>query len=1345
MSNNKLSLNQERYVLAEKFTDGNYSLPISHIIEGKLDKDKLRISIMAVMERHDAFSFSLSDTSKTSLYDLKINTKIELNIDYQSAENDDSELIKKHINDYFYKEVDFTPRSLFRFQLIQISDNKYVFTFSIHHIFSDGISIALFIKDLSDAWNDLDSYKLNPNSSYLKCINENNLTESENLGDYVLYWNSYLKGANDVRVHPDYMASKDKSYDKKIVSHVLNKELTQKIDKISKNFDVSVFNVFYAAYNILISRYSNESDICTTFQSSGRQLINDSKSIIGLFSCTLILRENIDNNITFCDLSNNIRNNVYNCISNQKLPYHYIIKNTSIHPRFGMNWHPDTPQLEFSGLNSSRHEYVSWQSDFELNLHCAIVGEELYLKLQYDHHLFSESRVLTILEQFENILIQISNEDKTDIKLSDITLTSTLDYKLSAIDECLKEHSNPMIFDEFIEVTKIHPKYNALHYAGKYWTYEDVDLISKKIAILLRNKDENDVSTVAIYAERSPALVMAILGVLRAGGSFVVLDSLYPEHRLEEYWDVLEPNYLIVCTTEGTVPVCLEERMKSSDHEIIIPHDISTESEVISTINDSAINSFSSPEFIAYYLFTSGTTGRPKCVAANHIPLTHFINWQSSTFSMSNDDRFTMLSGLGHDPVLRDIFTPLSIGACLLIPEEKVVFNSTLLYKWFMESKPSVCHLTPQMSKLISTGYRTGQNIDSMRYYFFGGDALRKDHVQNIVEVSPNAKIVNFYGATETPQAMGYHQVVMRTAEAVIPIGSGIADVQLLILTSTGCIAGISEIGQIAIRTRYLSNGYTEYNAQESSLNISSLNERTQNDEIPVYLTGDYGYYQPDGNIVLKGRIDDQVKIRGYRVELNDVNNHLKSIRGVSDALCLAIDSSNDEKRLVAYLVKEQNKSVDTIKINTILSTMVPNYMVPTYYIWLEAIPLLPNGKVDRNSLPNPNKGDIATSERQYVPASNDFEDTIVKEWEKILAVEKISIKDSFASLGGDSLSFVQTSLFLEKILGHVPDNWNSISIEQLAKVKHTKSIFYAVNTSIIIRAISIYLVVIGHFWIKGIHGATDTLLLVAGFSFADFQLKSVAYTNSSRPIFNSTLKIIIPTTLYSLFLALYLHSFTPEILLLYSNFIDPHMGNKMAYWFIQVLVQILIIMGLLFSSKRLRDYAIKKPYMFGIYFVLIAMSMVVLGSRIWDTNYLYDRVPHMKLWAFALGFYFFHSKTLSQKIIAFFLMFPMLYVVYGSGFNALVFTSGLLLLFIPKVKLIAPLHKVVYVLAGASLFIYLTHFQFKALLHTHLHYSDSKQLDVVVGLLGGVLVWYLWNEFPKLVSKRSLYFKKNS
>jgi len=597
-----------------------------------------------------------------------------------------------------------------------------------------------------------------------------------------------------------------------------------------------------------------------------------------------------------------------------------------------------------------------------------------------------------------------------------------------------------MIFTDFINNAKNNPQKNALYYEGKYWSYGELECLSNKLAIILRIKASASVGTVAIYAERSPAFVVAILGVLRAGGSFVVLDSSYPQARLEEFLDLLLPDQLIVCTEDGS------HFNRQQDDElfierIVLPHNIRIESDVLRHSNIPSKHNNIFIESTAYYLFTSGTTGKPKCVGVSHAPLIHFVKWQISIFSLTDKDRFTMLSGLGHDPILRDIFTPLSVGGCVLIPDTDVASNLTLVYQWCLDSKPTVFHITPQMSKILLVGYQNKKNhsLDWVRYLFLGGDVLQSNHIQNIKLIAPNAEVVNFYGATETPQAMGFYRATSVEGDAAIPIGSGISDVELLIVSDKGTEVEGDEVGQIAIRTKYLSNGYVKGNSEKNLSNSVILSELLKSDNTPVYLTGDYGHYTSDGNIVLKGRLDDQVKIRGFRVELNEIICHLELIEGINNAICLATDSYGSEKLIVAYLVKTKNSLININDINNRLATLIPSYMVPSRYVWLDEIPLLPNGKVDRAVLPEVGPAINLLNGSAFVAPGNDFEQSLAAVWESILKIESVGVTDNFFDLGGDSLMTIVLIHEMEIATGikfDVGDIFSYPSIKQLVAVQ---------------------------------------------------------------------------------------------------------------------------------------------------------------------------------------------------------------------------------------------------------------------------------------------------------------------
>ena len=1326
----KLTLNQERYLLAEQFTQANYSLPFSFQIKGDLDTTKLADALHSVINNNEALRIKIH-LDKAGQYTQLVDDKIDFKLDYVELLNSDTDKIKSTINQYFLTKAAILYTSLVKFQLIKLDNQAHIFTFSLHHIIADGISGVLFTEQLAKAWN-------NPNSSiltnqpqinqYFQTLSNNTFFQIDALSAQKSYWLNYLSDAKYAAIPADfaYTDSTEIKHEEQLL--VIDNNLTAQINQFAQRHHVSAFNVFYAVYNILISRYSAESDLCTTFQSHGRQNLKDASNSIGLYSCALILREHVSDNITIHDLLANLRNNIYQCIQNQRYPYHYVIKDTAIHPKYAINWYPKHHDPIMNGLEVTGVSYVAWQSDFDLNLHCNLVGNEIHLEPHFNPNTFSPNRIQVMLKQFENLLKQvISNPDK---KLIDYALISDC-YDHVLPDPALKLTSNvkKRIFDDFIANKQLQPDSPAIIYKNSMWTYGKTEQISHKLAQLILSKGLPEKAKIAILSARCPMLVMSMLAISRAGAAFAVLDASYPESRLQDYLEIINPDLLLVC---GEHDVLSTLNHNLSHKLLVLPELLSMEDKLFSELVASDNVDKANADDIAYYLFTSGTTGSPKCIATSHNPLAHFVDWQIKTFSLSNKDNFTLLSGVGHDPVMRDIFSSLSAGGCLLIPEQDAIFNPDKLYQWLHSVQATVCHVTPQMSKVIHGGYRQPLTLDNMKHVFTGGDVLQKSHILAINDFAPDAKVINFYGATETPQAMAYHQVSHILNNDTIPLGKGISDIQVLILNKNHLRVGVYEVGQIAIRTKYLSQGYINQAQDNDGSFIQDSFSKSK--DTRIYLTGDYGYYNIDGNIFFRGRIDDQVKIRGYRVELNDINNHLKSLPEIEDAVTLAVDSSHQEKRLVAYIVNKKSVSLDINSLNTQLQHKLPSYMIPYYYVLIEKIPLLPNGKIDRKNLPTASQENTSFQALDYIAPENEIELAIVQAWEQILGVNNIGIADTFASLGGDSLSYVQASLALERITGKITDNWNALSIKDLAQVNDDAYLLVSVNTAIVVRAISIVLVVTGHFWFSTLKGATGVLLLISGYVFSDFQLKTIAHKKNVRPIFKSIINILIPTTLYLLFMSFYFKKFQPEILLQYSNFIDPRMGGGAAPWYIQVMLQIFILMVLVFSFKKIRDYAIKQPYHFGIVFLSTSALLAVAMPYLWNVDHLYNRVPHMKLWYFALGWFIFYSTEKYQKIFAG-IACALLPLAIAESYSWLLTICSLMLLFLPKIKFIRPMHKLIYALAGASFFIYISHFQFRSILHkTGL--VDYPQLDVIAGLAGGVLIWHLWSYFDSKIKR---------
>jgi amino acid adenylation domain-containing protein len=605
------------------------------------------------------------------------------------------------------------------------------------------------------------------------------------------------------------------------------------------------------------------------------------------------------------------------------------------------------------------------------------------------------------------------------------------------------------VHSHFAQQAQRVPEKLAVVDAQGRWSYGELDARSNQLANYLRFHGIHNQDLVAIYAHRSASLVWAMLGVLKAGAAFVILDPAYPADRLTNYLRLAQPKAWLQLKAAGEVPAELAgfvESLSCCCRLQLDQHSLATASEALMGYSSQDPQVSVEPDDLLYVAFTSGSTGIPKGILGTHRPLSHFLKWHCQAFGFTESDRFSMLSGLAHDPLLRDIFTPLSLGATLCIPQQQDIETPGHLATWMQQQQVSISHLTPAMGQLLANTTQattTKGELMCLRYVFFGGDMLTQHDVSRIRQLAPTVTCVNFYGATETPQAMGYfivanpqnevHDCQPTCLNERIPLGRGIEDVQLLVLTPTKQLAGIDEVGEIYVRTPYLAKGYI--GSDELTYERFIINPFTLSAEDRLYKTGDLGRYLPDGNIECLGRIDDQVKIRGFRIELGEIEAFLAQAPTVREALVIAREDHPGNKRLVAYVVPNQEQVPTTSELRRALKEKLPDYMVPSAFVMLNALPLTPNGKVDRRALPSPDQV-RQEPEETFVPPQDELELQVTKIWETVLGVHPIGIRDNFFELGGHSLLAVRLFSEIEKITGKnlpLATLFQATTVEELA------------------------------------------------------------------------------------------------------------------------------------------------------------------------------------------------------------------------------------------------------------------------------------------------------------------------
>lgn len=570
------------------------------------------------------------------------------------------------------------------------------------------------------------------------------------------------------------------------------------------------------------------------------------------------------------------------------------------------------------------------------------------------------------------------------------------------------------------------------------YDYQTIHFASNTVAHYLVQGGIQREDVVMIYAYRGVDLVIAIMGVLKAGATFSVIDPAYPPARQEIYLSVAKPRGLIVLKEAGEIAgsvrdyiqkeqkiVCEIPNLKIQRDGTVLGGSVSGK-DVLDGVRAKASQETGiviGPDSIGTLSFTSGSTGIPKGVRGRHFSLTHFYPWMAETFGISQEDRFTMLSGIAHDPIQRDIFTPLFLGSQLHIPTAEDIGIPGRLAEWMHQSKVTVTHLTPAMGQLLSSHAQV--EIPSLVNAFFVGDILTKRDAARIQKYAPNVAVINMYGTTETQRSVSHfivpsrasHPAFLSSQKEVVAAGKGMVNVQLLVVNrhDRTKMCGVGEIGEIYVRAPGLAEGYlqlpeataekfipnwfvpapcTDDGKDESCVEGDAWKEYYKGKRDRMYRSGDLGRYRPDGNVECTGRADDQVKIRGFRIELGEIDTHLSQHPLVRENVTLVRRDKNEEQTLVAYFVPNQAAATEhdfasategeeehdendlrsshrfrrLIKhIRDYLKQKLPSYAIPAVFVPLVRMPLTPNGKVDKNALPFPDTAQF----NKNAPAEN--------------------------------------------------------------------------------------------------------------------------------------------------------------------------------------------------------------------------------------------------------------------------------------------------------------------------------------------------------------------------------------
>ena len=1037
-----LSFAQQRLWFLEQLEPNRSDYHICQAVRlsGALNVTALQLALDAIVAHHEVLRTNFIYEDGNPIQVIGTPRPVELaSVDLQEYPPTQQQTeIQRRLQHSRQRPFNLSEDLMLRGSLLQIGPQEHILLLVMHHIASDGWSRGILLQQLNSLYKAFCHGQPNPlpkmpiqyadfavwQRQWLQGVGADPCSPQKTQLDY---WKQQLAGANPVLELPtDYPRPPVQTYSGASQSIVLNQSLTTALKVLSRREQVTLFMTLLAAFQTLLYRYSGQEDIIVGSPIAGRNR-TELEGLIGFFINTLVLRTHLGGNLSFRELLDRVCQMTLSAHSNQDMPFEKLVEELQLKRDLSRNplfqvWfnmlNLEEIQLELPGLTVEPILMPEVASKFDLSLYVKEQNQEIKLELVYNPDLFARERMVEMLDQFHHLLLQIVANPETSIaELSLVTPTAKL--LLPNPIQQLRSQWVGAVHTSFSQQAQKEPQQLAVVDANvASWTYAELEERTNLLANYLVANHIQPQDIVAIYGHRSATLVWAILGVLKAGAAFVILDPAYPTSRLIDYLHLAQPRASLQITAAGELPVALSEYLETLSCRCHLKLTQDSMVAIRRLFQDYATHDPGiavGPDHLAYVAFTSGSTGKPKGILGVHKPLSHFLQWHCQTFGLDQSDRFSMLSGLSHDPLFRDIFTPLSLGATLCIPTQNDIATPGKLADWMEQQRVSVAHLTPAMTQLLTA---TTVTTKYLRYLFFGGDILKVEDLRRIRDFAPTAQSVNFYGATETPQAMGYFTISNQGSSILpngnVPLGRGIEDVQLLLLNAKQQLAGIGEVGEIYVRTPYLTKGYI--GSDELTQKRFIINPLTKIPDDRLYKTGDLGRYLPDSNIEFLGRIDHQVKIRGFRIELGEIEAMLSKHPAVQKTVVIVREDVPGDKRLVAYLVPRQEQA-PTSELRHFLKQQLPDYMVPSAFVMLAAFPLTPNGKIDRSALPAP-EHQRQESEETFVAPRDELELQLTEIWEKVLGVQPIGIRDNFFTLGGHSLIAVRVFTEIEQIWG---------------------------------------------------------------------------------------------------------------------------------------------------------------------------------------------------------------------------------------------------------------------------------------------------------------------------------------
>ncbi|EPY11369.1 amino acid adenylation domain-containing protein [Paenibacillus sp. cl6col] len=906
-----------------------------------------------------------------------------------------------------------------RVTVCKLTNNTSEMIVRWHHILFDGWSNAIILKELLDAYN---SYYL---GNHPKQTNKTKYKEfikwhqRQNRSKQETFWSNFLCHFEESSSLPYDWSGEPSGVVDRFISELSLSDTSLAVE-FARQQQLTISSLLYSVWALMLIKYNSQCDIVFGTTVSGRvPSIEAIEEMVGLFINTVPLRIKSDFGMQAHDFIRYVDETLRIREEFEQTPLVEIEKycnHEGIAPLFNSivvieNYPVDSKLRQAGFLNIESYQMYE-TTNYPLTLGINL-KEKLELEFIYDTSLFTREFVERMYGHFQNILLQVIN--KPEIRLSEIEIVTATEKNqiLYAFNKDLHLPDNgEVVHQAFEKQADRTPDATAIIYKGIKYSYREINEKANALARMLRQKGVHEESFVPILMERSQTLIISMLGVLKAGGSYIPIDSEYTSDRISR----------ILADCEANILVTKQKFMKDmhfSGHTVFVEDDFGE----ADATNPSNLNCSS---HLVYMIYTSGSTGIPKGVMIEHRNLLAYVRAFQQEFSLSTEDVILQQASCSFDVFVEEVYPALLNGGTVLIADKEDILDLKKLENLLHTHQVSIVSCSP----LLLNELNRRANFVFIHTFISGGDVLKPNYISNLIG---HSKVYNTYGPTETTVCATYYRC-NRTDDNSIPIGGPVLGYNVYILNQENQILPIGIPGEICIAGAGVGRGYRN----NPNLSAEKFISDPFNSRLRMYRTGDFGKWLPDGSIHFMGRKDEQVKIRGFRIELGEIAHHLSSYESIEDAVVLIVNDHTGNKSISAYLKSKVQLTVSEIK--DYLAGKLPYYMIPSHFYKIDAVPLTSNAKIDKSALIKCGRSLHAGEESSDTP--DEIESLIRRVWVDILQLENVGLHDHFFDIGGNSILLMQLHAKLEKEYSwgvSIPDLFIYSTISKLAKYVATK------------------------------------------------------------------------------------------------------------------------------------------------------------------------------------------------------------------------------------------------------------------------------------------------------------------